>query len=461
MPNTRPSGVAFLDPLFENVTLTGVLTESSAVGITAGTTRTQAGATQLTKEVNNVTTATSPVAGTVLGDGVALPGPTSVPPLLPVLPGQDYKVINNTPYPIQVYTELGDLSTINGVAGSTGVALPRGDVAIFIYTAPTTPLGAGTWNYEPAMGANGQLLAELAADSIAANATGTQVAATVLPIAEMIHVITAANASAPYSAVAIPVLALPGTELYIENNAANPVQIFPIIGGTDQINGLGANNSIVLPAVGTVIVACTLTGSWVTNPYYNAVGAYPGSIPTQMGASTAATGSARPGGNINVPTYSSVGQGNGADTTDDVLATFALPANIFDIAGRQVSIAAMGKFASNGNNKTIKVWFGTTTQTLGAAVAGGTMIATSGVVTTNAGGWTLTAQVTKYGVAGSNTQVGQGAIVAGGTHTGTSAPTATTAAENAVINITVTGASGTSGAANDVVVQMLQVSFSN
>ena len=48
------------------------VTGSSLSGITAGTTRTQAGATGLSQEVNRVDTATAPAAGSTLGDGVRL-----------------------------------------------------------------------------------------------------------------------------------------------------------------------------------------------------------------------------------------------------------------------------------------------------------------------------------------------------------------------------------------------------
>jgi hypothetical protein len=170
---------------------------------------------------------------------------------------------------------------------------------------------------------------------------------------------------------------------------------------------------------------------------------------------------ARLGGNVSIQ-VNATGQGNGADTTDDVLATYALPASALDVAGRQVTITAAGKFAANGNNKRIKIWWGTTTQTVGSAVAGGTLIADSGVVTTNGGGWSAGVQVTKYGAAASNTQLSSNAaVVAGGTHTGTIAPALLTANESGIINITITGASSTSGAANDVVGQLFDVAFNN
>ncbi|NKI68958.1 hypothetical protein GN109_05960 [Collimonas pratensis] len=178
-------------------------------------------------------------------------------------------------------------------------------------------------------------------------------------------------------------------------------------------------------------------------------------------AGQATPGSVRTCGNVSVQ-VSAAGLGNGADTTDDVLFTYALPANSLDAAGRQLTITAAGKFAANGNNKRIKVWFGTTTQTVGAAVVGGTVIADSAVQTTNGGGWAASVQVQKYGVSGSNTQISTCAqIAAGASHLGTSAPVALTSAENAVINITITGSSPTTGAANDVAGQLFDIAFNN
>jgi hypothetical protein len=433
-------------PTLTSVALTGFLTESVTIAITAGTTRTQGGATALTTQYNRVDTSTAPTAGTVLGDGVALP-------VIPATVGRRIFIWNNTANPIQVYALNGGSDTINGVAGSTGIIMPANAIDAFI------SMGAGSWAVEAGIGFNGTLPTDIACDSITANATGTSAASTVCT-AEVNHILTAANTSAPYSAVSAANAAKPGTEYYFENNGANPIQIFPIIAGTDTINGLAANASIVLPVSASVILKCSIAGAWTSNPYFNAVGALPGNLGTQMGASTAATGIARPGGNISNAVIAA-GQGNGADLTDDVLQTFALPANSLDIAGRQVIITALGKFASNGNNKRIKIWWGTTTQTPGLAVAGGVLIADSGVVTTNGGGWNAIAMVTKYGAPASNTQIGNGSIVAGVTHTGTVVPPLLTATESAIINITITGASSTTGAANDILGQMFNIQFAN
>lgn len=180
-----------------------------------------------------------------------------------------------------------------------------------------------------------------------------------------------------------------------------------------------------------------------------------------QGGSAATPGFVRTGGNASVQ-VSAAGIGNGADTTDDVLFTYALPASALDVAGRQVTITAAGSFAANAHNKRFRIWWGTTTQTVGSAVAGGTLIVDSGVQTTSGGGWSASVQVSKYGATGSNTQLATNAqAISGTTHLGTSASTLLTATESGVINITVTGASSTSGAAGDVLGQILDIAFNN
>lgn len=91
--------------------------------ITAGTTRTQAGATPLTDQINRVDTST-PTSG--VGDGVILPI---------VLAGtNEIVVINNTPNAIQLYGFGHD--TINGVAGATGVGIAPGVMVFAMLASP-------------------------------------------------------------------------------------------------------------------------------------------------------------------------------------------------------------------------------------------------------------------------------------------------------------------------------------
>lgn len=156
---------------------------------------------------------------------------------------------------------------------------------------------------------------------------------------------------------------------------------------------------------------------------------------------------------------------NAADTTDDILAGFVLPAGALDVANRGILLNFQGRFAANGNNKTIKVWANPTTMTgstttngviSGGVAAGGTPLFTTGVITSNALGWEVSCLLSKYGAAGSNTQMLQSTNILGTVHGGISLPTAITLAENAAINIVVTGASGTTGAAADVACWLAQ-----
>src|SRR5579862_9858309 len=62
-------------------------------------------------------------------------------------------------------------------------------------------------------------------------------------------------------------------------------------------------------------------------------------------------------GLINIQTAAA---GTGADTTEDTLYTYTLPANAFSIPGKAVRIRAWGTTGATGNNKTVKLYFGAT-----------------------------------------------------------------------------------------------------
>lgn len=94
------------------------------MAITAGTTRTQAGATLITSDFTTVGTSTAATAGTNQGDGVLLPKVAS---------GSDrIYLLNNTANPIVVYGNGSD--TVNGNAGTVGIAMPAYAAATFIET---------------------------------------------------------------------------------------------------------------------------------------------------------------------------------------------------------------------------------------------------------------------------------------------------------------------------------------
>jgi hypothetical protein len=94
--------------------------------ITAGTTRTQAGATVINEDFTTVNTSTAVTAGTNSGDGVALPQ----------LSSGSWRgfLLNNTVNAIRLYGNGTD--TINGNVAANGIAIPAGAAATVIEVAP-------------------------------------------------------------------------------------------------------------------------------------------------------------------------------------------------------------------------------------------------------------------------------------------------------------------------------------
>jgi hypothetical protein len=200
---------------------------------------------------------------------------------------------------------------------------------------------------------------------------------------------------------------------------------------------------------------------------------FPSSVQTIFGgsASGSAFGAFSEEGNL----YRVVGNpvaGNAADTTDDILAGFVLPAGAYDIANRGLCITAQGKTGATGNNKKYRLWINPTMsgQTItngvisGGTVTGagsGALLLDSTVQTGNAVGWCLTGNLFKYGAPGSNTQYFQGSIINATTHAGITVPAFLAQSESAVMNIVVTGSSSTTGAANDVILNWLEVNAMN
>lgn len=128
--------------------------------------------------------------------------------------------------------------------------------------------------------------------------------------------------------------------------------------------------------------------------------------------------------------------GNAADTTDDTLHTFTLPANFLAGIGTNsgLRITAWGTTAANGNDKRFRLLFGTT-------------VISSGTVTINAKNWWAQLLVLRSGV---STQSVCGLATSDAVDIATYYA-AGTEDETAAITIKSTGASQTTGAANDVV----------
>ena len=106
---------------FTNVSLSGLLTESSADSLTA-TGSNQAGALQLTAQINRVTVGASTT-------GVLLPL---------AAPGVPIVVINSVANSIHVYGAGTD--TINGIATATGIVQPPGTTYVY-FTVTAAPAG--------------------------------------------------------------------------------------------------------------------------------------------------------------------------------------------------------------------------------------------------------------------------------------------------------------------------------
>lgn len=133
--------------------------------------------------------------------------------------------------------------------------------------------------------------------------------------------------------------------------------------------------------------------------------------------------------------------GNGADQTEDTLISYSIPANTMGANGVQgFRIKAGGTLATNGDNKQVKLYFGTIS------------IAT-GVITDSNKNWFLELEVWR---SGTNTQVIFGC---GQRDTTNITPTMTTGteAETAAIVAKVTGQGTTANTASEVVAKFLTV----
>lgn len=156
-----------------------------------------------------------------------------------------------------------------------------------------------------------------------------------------------------------------------------------------------------------------------------------------------------------------VSRNPGAINQDNVLAAFTIPAGSFDIAGRGVNLLSQGSVAATVNSKRLKIYWGCTAAVVGSAVSGGTVIADTGAYTTNnAVGWSLEANVFKYGAAGSNTQLALHMSAQIGLTVGTLlVPSALTSTESGPIIVAITGNAVT--VVTDIIYNFFEVNAMN
>lgn len=188
-------------------------------------------------------------------------------------------------------------------------------------------------------------------------------------------------------------------------------------------------------------------------------GIAPGPVPLGPFAGTSSFGAAAgsplaPAGNIFRQT-SQPAINPGSTGNDNVLAIAIIPAGAFDIAGRGIYISAAGSFGATANNKRLKIIVAPTAPVVGSAVVGGTTIADSLVVATNGGGWSLQANIFKYGAPGSNTQLATNIeCQVGPAVAALLAPVPLTLPENAPIIVVITGNATT--AVSDILFNWLE-----
>jgi hypothetical protein len=103
----------------------------------------------------------------------------------------------------------------------------------------------------------------------------------------------------------------------------------------------------------TCLSAATSAALWALDGTLPGVGVMPSDMLTYFGSGI---GTILSDGNL----HRQIGNplaGNNADTADDVLASYTLPASSFDAAGRGLCITAQGNTGATTNDKRIKLWF--------------------------------------------------------------------------------------------------------
>jgi len=194
-----------------------------------------------------------------------------------------------------------------------------------------------------------------------------------------------------------------------------------------------ANNRVWM-----AVSVATGAAVWALDGVVPGVGIEPSNMTTQFGGGVATF---LEEGNISRQVPGVAGAvAPGAIGADNVVAVYSLPANSFDQALRGLTITAAGQFAANANTKRVKLWFNPSTAVVGSTIgAGGSLLADTGAVTTNSGGWEVGGNVFKRGAAGSNTQTcTSNGAVAGGVHVGVVPPLDATAVESGAILVAVT-----------------------
>jgi hypothetical protein len=213
-----------------------------------------------------------------------------------------------------------------------------------------------------------------------------------------------------------------------------------------------------------VSVFDNIAGGRVNAPVFNFTST--SGNPNDVGAdSMFGSGQAVIGGEGNIFLSAGTGLQPFATGSEVVLAVCTLPPSSYDVAGRGITINALGSLTASGTGtaQRVRIWYNTGSASVAGTVlgtAGATIIADTGAVSNSVGAWSIGALVFKYGAAGSNTQVGVHQVAqVGGTAQALTLPTLLTATESSNINIALTCIG--SGVVGNVIANLLQVTASN
>lgn len=207
--------------------------ESSVNALAAKAGGGRTGATLITSMVNRISTVATAL------DSCVLP---------PAFEGLCIAVLNDTANALQMFAQGSD--TINTVAGATGV--PHMNKSLVWYTCHID----GAWVANGiGSGFSGANVTYSYADGLTALAGGAQVGATLVNVstARFTTVASAGDSG-------ILMTAAPGLVTTVINAGVNIMNLFPAVG--DQINSLGVNNALAIPAGAVVDLYCTVTGLW-------------------------------------------------------------------------------------------------------------------------------------------------------------------------------------------------------
>lgn len=231
---TAGAGAWYFDA---GVGFSGALNTVLAVDGIIATGSTQGGAFALSADFNRISSAPA-------GTGVILPVAKQ---------GMDLFVLNHGGLTLQVYGNGTD--TIDDIAGATGVGQMNRSVVLF------TCYANGAWYTEglaTGYSISGLQTVQFLDGIIAAGTTQGTATPTNSTVVTVATVPAGTGINLPSS--------FGGLQSTIINNGANQLQVYPLQGSSDTINGIAAASGVALLQGATATFSCTATGAWTVQP---------------------------------------------------------------------------------------------------------------------------------------------------------------------------------------------------